>query len=59
MGWQGVANAPPEQQNTLFLPPLESFIAIFYCCLVFVVAMERYPKILTEIYLGLCSIHEN
>ena len=33
----------------------ENFLAIFYCCFVFVAAKERYPKILVEINLGICK----
>ena len=37
---------------------LQFTFTIFYCCFIFV-AKERFPKILVEINLGLCSIEEN
>ena len=36
----------------------ENFLAIFYCCFIFV-AMEASPKLLVEINLGLCNIQGN
>ena len=61
MGWHGVATAPPGQQDAIFLPPLRIFLQFFivvFCCFIFV-AMERSPKTLTEINVGLCSLQEN
>ena len=53
MGWHGVANATPGQQDASILPPL----GIFYCCLIFV-AKEISPEILVELNLGLYGILE-
>ena len=60
MGWHGVANAPPGQQDANFLPPLIIFLQFFivvFCCFVFV-AKERSFKILVEISIGLYNIQE-
>ena len=37
----------------------EDFLAISYCCFIFVAAKEKYPKILVESNFGLCSMQEN
>ena len=50
MGWHGVKNATPGQQDTIFLAPLEIFVQFFYCCFIFVVN-EKSPKIFAEINL--------
>ena len=66
MGWHGVANVTPGQQDTTFLPPPENFLAICYCCFLLffydcfiIVAKERSAKIVVEINLGLFNIQEN
>ena len=56
LGWHGVANATPGQQNAIFVLPLRIFQQFFYRCFVFV-AKERYPRILVEINLcGKCCL---
>ena len=46
IGWHGVANATPKQQDASFLPLL-GICTIFYCCFIFA------PEILVELNLGL------
>ena len=53
VAWGGKYH-PWATECHLFATP-ENFLAICYCCFVFVAAKERYPKILVEIYLGLCK----
>ena len=59
MGWHGVANATPGQQGDIFLPPLGIFIAIVYCCFIFVAAKEKCPGILVELKFNLCDMLES
>ena len=58
MGWHGVANATPRQQDAILLPPLRIFLQ-FFIVFIIVAAKERSPIILVEINLGLCNIQEN
>ena len=58
MGWHGVANATPGQQDAIILPSLRIFLQFFIvvsCCFIFV-AKETSPKMLVEINLGLCNM---
>ena len=57
MGWHGMANATPGQQDAILLPPQRVSLQFFYGCLI-IVAKERSPKILVEISLGLCTYME-
>ena len=56
VAWGG-ANAPWATGCHLFATP-ENFLAIFYCCFIFV-AMKKSPNILVEVNLGLCNIQGN
>ena len=56
MVWGGNCH-PWVRGYHLFATP-ENFLAIFYCCFIFV-AKERFPKVLVQINLGLYSILEN
>ena len=58
MGWHGVADATPGQQDIIFLTPLNIFLQSFYRCFI-LVAKERYPESQVEISLGLFNIQEN
>ena len=55
MGWHGVPNATPGQQDAIFLPPLRIFLQ-FFCCFIFV-ANEKFWLRSTLVYdVGLCII---
>ena len=45
MGWHGVANATPGQQDPSFLPPLGNSVNFVSCCF-FVIAKEGSPDML-------------
>ena len=59
MEWRGVPNAAPGQQDDIFLPPLGIFLAIVYCCFIFVAAKEKCPEILVEPKSNLCDMLES
>ena len=58
MGWHGVANATPRQQDASFLLPLRIFLHSAYCCII-VVAKEIPPDIIDKPNISLCDILEN
>ena len=59
MGWHGVANATPGQQEDIFFPPLGTFLAIVYCCFIFATTKEKCPEILVELKFNLCDMVES
>ena len=58
MGWHGVANAVPGEQDAISMPTLRIFLQFSITAFTFA-AKERSPKILVEISLGLCNIQGN
>ena len=57
MGWHGVVFGTPGQQDASFFATPDTFVAIVYCCSIFL-DKERSPNILIGLNLGLCEILE-
>ena len=57
-GWHRVVNATSKQQGVSLLPPQGVFLQLFLL-LLFLVAKERFPKIVVELNVGHCVTLES